>query len=56
MIGLTVHFDRHEDLRTEISTKFTITDIGRELRTGGFSLDRTWCSDEYALVLARADD
>lgn len=54
-LGLTVHFARGEELRTEISAKFTPTGMTAELHTAGFAIDRTWTTDGYALILARPD-
>lgn len=53
-LGLDVHFDRREDLRTEISAKFTLKGITAELERAGFAVGRTWGTSDYALVLARA--
>lgn len=54
-LDLTVHLERHEELRTEISAKFTPTRIAAELHAGGFAIDRTWATAGYALVLAHTD-
>jgi L-histidine Nalpha-methyltransferase len=49
----TVPFRRGEELRTEISAKFTPLGIEAELDDGGFMVDRMWASAEFLLVLAR---
>lgn len=54
-LGMTVTFDQGEELRTEISAKFTPTGIGEELAAAGFSVDRKWGAEsgEFLLTLAR---
>jgi L-histidine N-alpha-methyltransferase len=50
----TVRFDRGEELRTEISAKFTPEGITDELHEAGLSVDRTWQHEVgYLLLLAR---
>lgn len=53
--GLTVEFGDDEELRAEISTKFTLPQIGGELADAGMTVVNTWTdSDEnVAVVLAR---
>jgi L-histidine N-alpha-methyltransferase len=41
-IGLTVEFDAGEELRTEISAKFTPARVDAELRASGLELQRWW--------------
>src|SRR3954469_724844 len=58
-LGFAVTFQEHEDLRTEISAKFTVERVTRELADAGLVVERT-CTDpagEFLLVLAapRAD-
>jgi L-histidine Nalpha-methyltransferase len=52
--GLTVHFDRGEDLLTEISAKFTAERVEQELWNAGFVLDEMWGAEqgEFLLTLA----
>jgi L-histidine N-alpha-methyltransferase len=51
---LTIEFGEDEELRVEISTKFTVPQITEELAAAGMSVLRTWTdSDEHvALLLA----
>lgn len=52
-LGVTVHFDRGEVLRTEVSAKFTLDGIADELAAAGFVVDEIWDEPgEFALVLA----
>jgi L-histidine N-alpha-methyltransferase len=54
-LDLTVHFDQREELRTEISAKFTQTRIQGDLAAAGLEL-AGWFTDEdelFALSLAR---
>jgi L-histidine N-alpha-methyltransferase len=54
-IGLTVRFDAGEELRTEISAKFTRDRVAAELASAGLAL-AAWHTDEndwFALSLAR---
>jgi L-histidine N-alpha-methyltransferase len=41
-LGLTVSFDRGEEMRTEISTKFSRAGLEQELAAAGFDLCRFW--------------
>ncbi len=52
--GLTVRFDRGEDLLTEISAKFTPERVEQELTAAGFVVDGMWGADdgEFLLTLA----
>lgn len=54
-LDMTVTFDQGEELRTEISAKFTPGGIGEELTNAGFSVDRQWGAEdgEFLLTLAR---
>jgi L-histidine N-alpha-methyltransferase len=54
-LELPVHFRAGEEMRTEISAKFTPERVERDLRTAGLELVR-WLSDpreQFALTLAR---
>jgi L-histidine N-alpha-methyltransferase len=54
-LDLTVHFDQREELRTEISAKFTPTRVRGDLAAAGLELV-DWFTDEdelFALSLAR---
>jgi len=53
-LGLTVHFTRGEQLRTEISAKFRPTGLDTELRAAGFVSEHTWTDpgNRFALTLA----
>ncbi len=55
-LGLEVHFDAGEEIRTEISAKFRVDALGTELAAAGFELTRSWCDDEqrFTLLLAAA--
>src|SRR5690606_20420569 len=54
---LTVDFGEDEELRAEISTKFTREQIAEELATAGMAVVRTWTDrdEQVAVVLARLD-
>ena len=53
-LGLDVRFEQGEELRTEISAKFTPGGIAAELERAGFVVERTWDADgDFLLVLAR---
>jgi L-histidine N-alpha-methyltransferase len=52
--GISVHFDRGEDLLTEISAKFTPERLEEELRTAGFVVDGMWGADEGDFLLTLA--
>ena len=54
-LGLRIEFAAGEEVRTEISAKFTRTRIDADFAAAGLALDR-WYTDEdehYALSLAR---
>ncbi|WP_067892744.1 L-histidine N(alpha)-methyltransferase [Nocardia vaccinii] len=53
-LGLTVHFTRGEQMRTEISAKFHPGGISAELSAAGFDTEHIWTDpdDRFALVLA----
>ncbi len=55
-LGFEVSFGEGEEMRTEISAKFRVEGITRELAAAGFALDELWTdpADDFALVLARA--
>lgn len=48
-------FAAGDELRTEISSKFTVDSMADELGAAGFDVDQVWQSDgtEYALILAK---
>lgn len=54
---LTIEFGEDEELRAEISTKFTLPQIDEELAGAGMVAVRTWTDSEQdvAIVLARLD-
>jgi L-histidine Nalpha-methyltransferase len=53
-VGLVVEFDAGEDLRTEVSTKFTPDDVRRELTAAGMTVLQQWTdgAGDYLLTLA----
>ncbi|MEV6277920.1 L-histidine N(alpha)-methyltransferase [Nocardia sp. NPDC051832] len=53
-LDLTVQFTRGEELRTEISAKFRLNGLEKELSTAGFATAQAWTDpdDRFALVLA----
>lgn len=53
--GLTIEFGRDEELRAEISTKFTLPQVTDELAHAGMAIVRTWTDGggDVAVVLAR---
>jgi L-histidine Nalpha-methyltransferase len=52
--GISVHFDRDEDLLTEISAKFTPERVEKELSAAGFVVDSMWGADEGEFLLTLA--
>ena len=53
-LGATVRFTEGEELRTEISAKFTPERIAAELDRAGFAVEETWTVEPgYLLTLAR---
>lgn len=56
-LDLTVRFSRGEQLRTEISAKFRIEGLEKELATAGFATEQVWTDpdDRFALLLAGRD-
>lgn len=50
---LTVEFGADEELRAEISTKFTLPQVADELAVAGMDVVDTWSDGDVALVLAR---
>lgn len=54
-LGLPVEFAAGEEMRTEISTKFSPSLLAEELAAGGFIVETTWTSDggEFQMSLAR---
>ncbi|RJO76338.1 L-histidine N(alpha)-methyltransferase [Nocardia panacis] len=55
-LDLTVHFAAGEQLRTEISAKFHLDGLAKELAAAGFATDHVWTDPDhrFALLLARA--
>lgn len=53
--GITVHFEKGEDLLTEISAKFTPARVEAELVEAGFVIEEMWgaADGEFLLTLAR---
>ncbi|MBF6245174.1 MULTISPECIES: L-histidine N(alpha)-methyltransferase [Nocardia] len=53
-LDLVVDFAQGEQMRTEISAKFRIDGLGRELDSAGFATEQVWTDpdDRFALVLA----
>lgn len=54
-LGTTAAFAAGEEMRTEVSAKFTVGDFTRELSTAGFDVADVWTdqADRFALVLGR---
>ena len=54
-LGLKLGFDRHEEMRTEISAKFTAERVGDELMAAGFQLKEWWTDPDgdFGLSLSR---
>src|SRR6185295_1933989 len=54
-LGLSVPFAAGEEMRTEVSAKFTREQVGEELETAGMHLARWWTDPDgdFALLLAR---
>lgn len=52
---LVVGFGEDEELRAEISTKFTIRQVTAELADAGMAVVRTWSDGDVAVLLARLD-
>ena len=55
-LGLTVRFAAGEEMRTEISTKFTRAGLERPLRAAGFKRSQFWTdrARDFSLSLWRA--
>jgi L-histidine N-alpha-methyltransferase len=53
-IDLRVHFEAGEEMRTEISAKFTPDQVEAELRAAGFEVTETWtdAAGDFLLTLA----
>ena len=56
--GIELHLHSGEEIRMEISTKFTVETIREELAAAGFEVTETWTdpADDFAVTLARKDD
>lgn len=53
-LGETIHFEAGEEMRTEISAKFTPERIAGELARSGFEIEETWTIEPgYLLTLGR---
>lgn len=53
-LGFGIDFEAGEELRTEISAKFTPARIADELAAAGFEVERTWAAEPgFLLVLSR---
>jgi dimethylhistidine N-methyltransferase len=54
-LGLLVHFDDGEEIRTEISAKFHPAGVTRELASAGFDVVRQWqdAAGDFAVTLAQ---
>jgi dimethylhistidine N-methyltransferase len=54
-LDLSVHFDDGEELRTEISAKFHVADVTKELALVGFDVAAQWQdpAGDFAVTLAR---
>jgi dimethylhistidine N-methyltransferase len=54
-LGLSIHFDNAEEIRTEISAKFHPEGVTRELALAGFAVVRQWqdSAGDFAVTLAR---
>jgi L-histidine N-alpha-methyltransferase len=52
--GISVHFDRGEDLLTEISAKFTPERVEEELGAANFVVDAMWGAEEGEFLLTLA--
>ena len=54
-LDLDLAFQAGEEMRTEISTKFSADGLEAELADGGFAVESMWASpgDEFALTSAR---
>jgi dimethylhistidine N-methyltransferase len=56
-LGLTVHFDDGEELLTEVSAKFHLAGVNRELASAGFDVVGQWqdAAGDFAVTLARKE-
>jgi len=56
-LGIRVEFAAGEEVRTEISAKFTPRRLREDLRVAGFALDELLTDEDelFSLALARAD-
>ncbi len=54
-LGLDLSFGAGEEMRTEISTKFSVDGLEAELADGGFAVESMWASpgEEFVLTSAR---
>jgi dimethylhistidine N-methyltransferase len=57
-LGMSVHFDDGEEIRTEISAKFHLADVVRELASAGFGVIGQWqdAAGDFALTLAQKEE
>jgi L-histidine N-alpha-methyltransferase len=56
--GVDLHLASGEEIRMEISTKFTVDSIREELSAVGFDVAHTWTDPrgDFAVTLARKAD
>jgi dimethylhistidine N-methyltransferase len=56
-LGLSLHFKDGEEIRTEISAKFHLAGVARELAVAGFGVAAQWqdSAGDFALTLARKE-
>ena len=54
-LSMPLRFARGDEIRTEISAKFTVERMTDELAAAGFDVDQAWCApgDAFALLVAR---
>jgi dimethylhistidine N-methyltransferase len=56
-LELSVHFDDGEEIRTEVSAKFRLAGVARELMSAGFDVVSQWqdAAGDFAVTLAKKD-
>ncbi|WP_094274380.1 L-histidine N(alpha)-methyltransferase [Rhodococcus sp. OK302] len=54
-LDLEITFAKGEQLRTEISAKFTVDSISAELEAAGFAVQKVWTDDDQRFALLCAD-
>ncbi|KXX60338.1 hypothetical protein AZG88_38155 [Rhodococcus sp. LB1] len=55
VLGIDIDFARGEEIRTEISTKFTRELLESEFELAGWTPTDWWTDGDYALALAKKD-